>query len=130
MMKNPVLGLQHIGLPSRCLEQTIAFYQSLGFTIAYETENPHDHARVVFLRMAGVTIEAWQSADAVQATGAIQHLALDVSDIDQAFAYVKQHCSGRLLNDEPQQLPYWENGVRYFTVEGPNAEWIEFSQYL
>ena len=27
-------------------------------------------------------------------------------------------------------LPYWENGVKFFTIEGPNKEKVEFSQYL
>ena len=27
-------------------------------------------------------------------------------------------------------LPFWENGVKFFTIEGPNKEKIEFSQYL
>ena len=31
---------------------------------------------------------------------------------------------------EEGQLPFWENGVRYFTVLGPNGEKVEFNQYL
>ena len=27
-------------------------------------------------------------------------------------------------------LPFWENGVKFFTIEGPNKEKVEFSQYL
>ncbi len=25
---------------------------------------------------------------------------------------------------------FWENGVKFFTIEGPNKEKVEFSQYL
>ncbi len=32
--------------------------------------------------------------------------------------------------DEVHFLPFWENGVRFFTIEGPNKEKVEFSQYL
>ena len=33
-------------------------------------------------------------------------------------------------NDEVHFLPFWENGVKFFTIEGPNKEKVEFSQYL
>ncbi|MDD3243533.1 MAG: VOC family protein, partial [Eubacteriales bacterium] len=31
---------------------------------------------------------------------------------------------------EVKGLPFWANGVRFFTILGPNAEKIEFSQML
>ena len=31
---------------------------------------------------------------------------------------------------EEGQLPFWDNGVKYFTSLGPNQEKIEFNQYL
>ena len=34
------------------------------------------------------------------------------------------------LLDEVHFLPFWENGVKFFTIEGPNKEKVEFSQYL
>ena len=33
-------------------------------------------------------------------------------------------------NDTVHFLPFWENGVKFFTIEGPNKEKVEFSQYL
>lgn len=33
-------------------------------------------------------------------------------------------------NDEVHFLPFWENGVKFFTIEGSNKEKVEFSQYL
>lgn len=33
-------------------------------------------------------------------------------------------------NDEVHFLPFWENGVKFFTIEDPNKEKVEFSQYL
>ena len=35
-----------------------------------------------------------------------------------------------ILDEEIQFLPFWENGVKFFTLTGPNKEKIEFSQYL
>ena len=31
---------------------------------------------------------------------------------------------------EEGELPFWDNGVKYFTVLGPNREKVEFNQYL
>ena len=46
---------------------------------------------------------------------------------------VHEMITGAGLNttqDEVHFLPFWENGVRFFTIEGPNKEKVEFSQYL
>lgn len=129
-MKNLIRGLQHVGIPTRHLDKTVAFYQSLGFVLVHDTENPRDHGRVVFLRLHGVTIEAWQSEESCGGTGAINHIALDVTDVEKVFDYVKAHVDCRFLTDAPQFLPYWEKGVRFFTIEGPNEERVEFSQYV
>ena len=34
------------------------------------------------------------------------------------------------IKDTIHFLPFWENGVKFFTIEGPNKEKVEFSQYL
>ena len=61
--------------------------------------------------------------------GAIDHVALNVKDIEEIFAYVNQE-NLNTTNDTIHFLPFWENGVKFFTIEGPNKEKIEFSQYL
>jgi hypothetical protein len=43
--------------------------------------------------------------------------------------FKKQHI-GIPTNDIVHFLPFWENGVKFFTIEGPNKEKVEFSQYL
>jgi hypothetical protein len=35
-----------------------------------------------------------------------------------------------MLDTKIQLLPFWEQGVKFFTVLGPNEERVEFSQYL
>ena len=54
---------------------------------------------------------------------------IDVKNIEK----VHEMITGAGLNttqDEVHFLPFWENGVRFFTIEGPNKEKVEFSQYL
>lgn len=35
-----------------------------------------------------------------------------------------------MLDTKIQFLPFWEHGVKFFTVLGPNEEKVEFSQHL
>ncbi len=122
-----VTGLQHIGIPTNDLEKTLAFYQSLGFERQYETNNNGEE--VAFLQLKQVMIETYQNHQGAMAHGAIDHIALDVSDIEAAYREV-----GKLgyttLEDGIQSLPFWKRGVRFFTIEGPNKEKVEFSQML
>ncbi|MBI9093532.1 MAG: VOC family protein [Sphaerochaeta sp.] len=124
---NYVTGLQHIGIPTNDLEKTLAFYQSLGFEKQYEVNNKGEE--VAFLQLKQVMIETYQNYQGAMAPGSIDHIALDVTDIDAAYAEVGK-LGYPILEGGIQGLPFWENGVRFFTIEGPNKEKIEFSQML
>lgn len=43
---------------------------------------------------------------------------------------LKEQHIGIPTNDLVHFLPFWENGVKFFTIEEPNKEKVEFSQYL
>ncbi len=126
-IENYVTGLQHIGIPTNDLEKTLTFYQSLGFKKQYETNNKGEE--VVFLQLKQVMIETYQNYQGAMAHGSIDHIALDVSDIEMAYAEVGK-LGYPILEDGIQGLPFWKNGVRFFTIEGPNKEKVEFSQML
>ncbi len=128
-LRDNVTGLQHIGIPTNDIEATVAFYESLGFETAHRTVNRAANEEVAFLRLKGVTVETWQNNAAAMHSGAIDHIALDVADVDKAFEAVKQ-LGHKMLDPEVQFLPFWEKGVRYFNIEGPNREKVEFSQML
>ena len=49
-----ITGLQHIGIPTNDLEATIAFYETFGFQVAFQTVNEAAGERVAFLRMGDV----------------------------------------------------------------------------
>lgn len=124
-----VTGIQHVGIPTNDLEKTVEFYRSLGFSVALRTVNEAAGEPVCFLRLKNLCIETWQNGRAVGSPGAIDHIALDVTDVEAAFVKAKaQGC--RLLDEEIQFLPFWEKGVRFFTILGPNGEKVEFSQML
>lgn len=126
-MKDYATGIQHIGIPTKDMDATKKFYEDLGFEAAFETVN--DEARVCFLKMYNLVMEVYESEDAAGKIGAIEHVAIDVTDIEQVY---KEICDKNMntLQDEIHFLPFWDNGVRFFTIKGPNEEKIEFSQFL
>ena len=126
-LKEQINGLQHIGVPTKNMEETIAFYGKLGFEIAFETVNDGD--RVVFLKFGSLVIETYESKDATMKSGAIDHIALDVKDIEKTYELINQEGLNS-TQDTIHFLPFWENGVKFFTIEGQNKEKVEFSQYL
>ena len=126
-MKDYATGIQHVGIPTKDMDATKKFYEDLGFEAAFETVN--DEARVCFLKMYNLFMEVYESEDAAGKIGAIEHVAIDVTDIEQVY---KEICDKNMntLQDEIHFLPFWDNGVRFFTIKGPNEEKIEFSQFL
>ena len=118
-------GLQHIGVPTNDIEKTIAFYTALGFEVAHRTVNNGE--QVAFLRLGDLTIETYQNGKAVGQAGAVDHIAVNVTDVLEARRIADEM---KLNVIEEGRLPFWENGVQYFTVTGPNNEKIEFNQYL
>lgn len=126
-VKNCLNGIQHVGIPTKEMEATVDFYKKIGFEIALETMNEGD--KVVFLKLNNLVIETYEVKEAKKDYGAIDHIALDVTDIEMVYEEVKE-MGLNTLNDEIHFLPFWENGVRFFTIEGPNKEKVEFSQML
>ena len=83
----------------------------------------------------GLVLEFYQlvGADWVEVSnrghGHIDHIALDVADIQGAWDTVRNE---GLMPVElaPVFLPFWEKGVYYFNILGPDGERIEFNQRL
>ena len=118
-------GLQHIGVPTNDIEGTIAFYTALGFKVAHRADNNGE--LVAFLRLGDLTIETYQNFKATHTAGAVDHIAINVTDVDAARRIADQMGLDVI---EEGQLPFWDNGVKYFTILGPNREKLEFNQYL
>ncbi len=122
-----VHGLQHIGLPTNSMKDTLDFYTTLGFELALKTAD--GNVPVCFLKLQNVCIETFENGAAAGKRGAIDHIALDVDDIQATWDAVKA-AGLNILESEIQFLPFWENGVKFFNVLGPNHEVVEFSQML
>jgi lactoylglutathione lyase len=138
LLQGNLQGLQHLGLPVTNLERSKAFYAQLGFTEAMRMDiQPHaDVIRVAMMQQGNFTIELYQLGEeerqeiAKRADGHIDHVALNVLDIEKAYAEIKSAGLEILENDAPVFLPFWEHGVKYFTVRGPDGEKVEFNQIL
>ena len=125
-----ITGIQHIGLPTNDIEATIKFYETLGFEVASTCDLPTD--KVAFLKLKNICIETYESKEGACAKGfdgAIDHVSVDVDDIEAALEAVK--AAGLVpINDEIEFLPFWEKGVRFFKVLDPNNAPVEFCQIL
>ena len=130
-MKNEygIVGVAHIGLPTNDLKKTIEFYKSLGFEVILETYNEKAKEKVAFLQIQNYCIESFENGQSVMADGAYQHVALDVRDIEEMY---KKICENgyEVITDGIEQLPFWDNGVKFFMIKGPNEERIEVCQKL
>lgn len=130
-----VTGLQHLGIPAVDLEKSIQWYtEVLGFEKIEDKAIPN-RCHAAFLKKGNLVLEIYQEDEAAirevagRNHGHIDHLALNVKDVKAAFEEMKKTgCT--MLDTEIQSLPFFENGVAWFTVLGPNGEKVEFNQYL
>ena len=141
-IKDFTTGVQHIGIPTNDIKKTIEFFQLLGFDIAFRTINGPEE--VAFLQLHNLVIETYQNHHAKMEYGAIDHIAIDVKNIDALFEEVKAKAIEaekvatekqatslfRMLDTQVNGLSFWEKGVKFFTIEGPNKEKIEFCERL
>lgn len=123
------LGLQHVGLPTNDLKATIAFYEGLGFETVYQVRNEAAGEDVAFLRLKNLTIEAYENGQAAMQSGAIDHIAIDVDDAEAACRLAQEQ-GYQIVSNGVEFLPFWQNGVKFFILLGPNQERVEFNQYL
>lgn len=141
-IKDFTTGVQHIGIPTNDIKKTIEFFQLLGFEVAFRTINGPEE--VAFLQLHNLVIETYQNHQAKMEYGAIDHIAIDVKNIDALFEEVKAKAIEaekvatekqatslfRMLDTQVNGLSFWEKGVKFFTIEGPNKEKIEFCERL
>ena len=84
---------------------------------------------VAFLRLKNLTIEAYENGQAAMQSGAIDHIAIDVVDVEAAYRLAQEQ-GYQIVSNGVEFLPFWQNGVKFFILLGPNQERVEFNQYL
>lgn len=116
-------GIQHLGLPTGNYAATLDFYHGLGFETIWEKDG------VAFLQLGNLVIETYKADEPAMKNGAIDHVALNVKDIEAAWRDA-QACGYETEDTGINFLPFFENGVKFFTIIGPNREKVEFNQFL
>ncbi|MBR4108751.1 MAG: VOC family protein [Oscillospiraceae bacterium] len=129
MIKNRKVG--HIGFGTNDIEATAKWYLDvLGFKVIGEFMSP-DNEPIKFLQNGDLIYEIWQPApgQTVDCPGKIDHLCFESNDIEADYQYCKDQ--GYTFEEEGiQELPVWENGVRFFKIMSPSGEPVEFCQIL
>jgi len=138
LLQNNLQGIQHLGIFITDINRSRTFYEQFGFTEKLSGEIPMEPepVKLLFLELNGLTLELVEQGGemreqiAAREDGHIDHIALNVKDIDKAYADLTAAGFKSLEEDAPVFLPLWENGIKYFTVRGPDGEKVEFSQIL
>jgi lactoylglutathione lyase len=137
LLQGNLTGLQHLGLPVTDIARSKAFYGQFGFKPVMETELASEEGaiQVAMLELNGFILELYQlvgvDLEAIRARGDghIDHVALDVLDVQRAFETVRA-AGIEPLEDAPVFLPFWERGIKYFYVLGPDGERVEFCERI
>ena len=120
-------GLQHIGLPTAEVQKTIDFYQGLGFTLATRHDiNGRDFA---FMKLGNLLIEVIPNDKPTMRAGAVDHICLNVTKIEEFYKKIKD-AGYKMIDQNIVDIAFWEKGARYFFIEGPNKERIEFCEIV
>ncbi|MGC1138465.1 VOC family protein [Bacillus sp. B38] len=121
--------IDHTGIMVKDIETSIAFYQDvLGMQLKDRITHTNGIIELAFLGFQEgpeTEIELIQGySSELPAEGKVHHVALLTEDIAAAFTHAKRQ-GAVFIDEEITTLP---NGYRYFYIEGPDGEWIEFFQ--
>ena len=88
MLRKQLNGIQHVGIPTNDIETTVEFYRRLGFEVALQTVNAEANEKVAFLKLNNLVIETYENKAAKMESGAIDHVAIDVKDIEKVYELI------------------------------------------
>ena len=122
------LKQDHIGLAVPDVEKDAKWYQDeLGFCVKGKFfNNGHN---VYFLERKGTVYEMYQEDGMDPKTvGKIDHVAYTSEDIEADYKACVE-AGYKVTTDGIEFIPaFWEHGCRYFKIESPCGEQIEFCQ--
>ena len=119
--------LAHIGIPTEMMAESRNFFESLGFFVLEDFKQPNGRP-VIFMGSGNVVLEIYEGS-AAGSVGAIDHIALNVTDLEAQFEKIKG-LGYPALEGTIQLLDFGVRKVRYFTILGPDKEKVEFCQEL
>jgi len=138
LLQDNLEGIQHLAIFVTDINRSRDFYEQFGFKVKLSEAIPAEPepVKVAFLELNGLTLELVElGGDMRQQIGSrddghIDHVALNVKDIEKAYAEMIANGFKALEENAPVFLNIWKNGTKYFTIRGPEGEKVEFSQIL
>jgi catechol 2,3-dioxygenase-like lactoylglutathione lyase family enzyme len=147
-----IVGVDAIGMTVSDMDRSVAFFsQVLSFRKVTDVEvagEDYEHLegvfglrmRVVRMRLGDESIELTQYlaprgrpilVDSRSNDGWFEHIAIIVSDMDRAYAWLRQHRVEH-ASSGPQRLPDWNknaSGIRAFYFRDPDGHFLEILQF-
>ncbi|MBQ7534352.1 MAG: VOC family protein [Stomatobaculum sp.] len=128
MIKDHYLGGGHIAIMTCDLQESIAFYEKLGGTVAMRGSLPDGNGtkEMVLMRFAGYVIELVCPAEPEKRNdGSIYHFALYVDDVDAAAAEVEALGINTFIQPKTMEQTVLFGGLKNRFFRGPSGEMIE-----
>ena len=97
-----IAALIRASVGAAVVAMTIAFYEKLGFEIAFRTVNEAADEKVAFLKLGTLAIETYENKAAALKPGAIDHVAIDVKNIEK----VHEMITGAGLNTTQDEVHF------------------------
>lgn len=126
------LILDHIGLAVYNVEASAKWYQEkLGFKVIGKFKSSSDEKNVYFLKNGTIIYEIYQNDNlSDEVKGKIDHISYKSLDIENDYQKMKDE-GFTFTTNRIEKIPcFWENGCKYFKVQSPTLEEIEFCQIL
>ena len=120
-----VRGLHHAGLYVSNLERSMAFYHDV-FGLEVAERLSFGGEKIAFLGVGSSRLELIEADASIRPTGVVDHIALEVADLDSLVQRLREH-GVTLLDQTPIAVP--ELDARILFCLGPDAERIELFEY-
>ncbi len=132
-MKEHFLGLAHVAVYTRDIEESVAFYEKLGGTLEEQGSvfTPAGEKKLALVSFGGAVLELTQSPTPVSMEeGNIPHIALLVDDLDAVAAAIRAAGVETFVTPEKRILPDLFGGLQNWFFTGPSGEQIELLQKI
>ena len=124
-MSNPTLTFEGLSLPVVSLEQSVAFYESLGFT----TEIRNERAHFVLMRLGGGTLGLLQignapgkSTDLSSSLRKLIQVELSTDNLDELYEQLRTKC---IAVQVPPRDRGFERSMQCLDPDGFTVEFAE-----
>ena len=120
----------HTSITVRNIDESLRFYtEVLGLEFERRRAIPENHAEIAFVRdpSSGARVELthWDGKDQFEVGEQLDHLAFEVSDLDQALATARSR--GARVAKEPYRLAGGSSRIAFLL--DPNDVWIELIEH-